>query len=167
MEKKFASHLDIGQMLRLAGSILICQIAGGIGSLYTAPAIPEWYVSLHKPAFTPPDEVFGSVWGVMYLLMGISLYLIVRRGMDDRIVQIALAAFALQLVCNVLWSILFFGHESPILGLIDITVLMALVAVTIDISWRVSKGAAILLVPYFLWVMFAGMLNYSIWQLNP
>jgi len=166
MEKP-TSHLELGQMLRLAGSIIVCQVAGGIGSLYTAPAIPEWYSSLRKPAFTPPNEVFGPVWGTLYLLMGISLYLIVRRGWGGRVEGAALAAFAAQLFCNVLWSVLFFGRESPFLGLIDITILLALIAVTIDISWRVSKGAAILLVPYFLWVAFAAALNYSIWRMNP
>jgi translocator protein len=153
-------------VLLLVVSIIVCQAAGGIGSLYVAAAMPEWYPALHKPAFTPPDSVFGPVWSILYLLMGFALYLIAREGIGKKTVQAALLAFALQLACNVLWPVLFFGHEAPFLGLIAIGALLPLVGATIILARRVSRTAAAVLVPYLLWVVFAAVLNFSIWRLN-
>jgi tryptophan-rich sensory protein len=155
------------QVVRLVVSILIPQAAGLIGARFTAPQISTWYASLSKPAFTPPGAVFGPVWTVLYLLMGIALYLIWARGLDARGVKPAILLFGVQLLLNVLWSILFFGLRSPILGLVDIAVLWISILLTLLLFLRVSAVAGLLLVPYLLWVTFAAILNASIFVLNP
>jgi benzodiazapine receptor len=146
--------------------ILICQCAGLIGSLFTRPSIPTWYATLDKPHFTPPNWIFSPVWISLFLLMGISLFLIWRRGLVERKVRVALGFFGAQLIFNILWSMLFFGLRSPLAGFIDIAVLWVAIALTIFYFLKVSKTAGLLLVPYIVWVSFASMLNGYIWRLN-
>jgi benzodiazapine receptor len=153
-------------VLTLVASILICQVAGLIGSLFTTPAIPTWYAGLAKPWFTPPRWLFAPVWTSLFLLMGIALFIVWRQGWGDRAVRIALSAFGAQLVLNILWSVLFFGLRSPLAGLIEIVVLWFAIALTVASCWRVSTRAGVLLVPYLVWVGFAMILNLSIWRLN-
>jgi len=152
--------------IRLAASIILCLLAGFIGSLFTRPAIPGWYATLNKPPFTPPSAVFAPVWTALYFLMGISLFLVWRAEKDAPRRQTALIFFALQLILNTLWSILFFGLHSPLAGLVDIACLWAAIVLTIVLFSRISKTAAWLLVPYLLWVSFATLLNASILVLN-
>jgi len=154
------------QMIKLAACIILCLIAGFIGSLFTTPHIPGWYAGLAKPSFTPPSWLFGPVWTALYILMGISLFLVWRGGLGERRVQLAVGIFIVQLACNVLWSFAFFGRQSPLAGLVVIIVLWILIVITIIASATVSKAAALLLIPYFLWVSFASILNASIWRLN-
>ena len=154
------------QMIKLAACIILCLIAGFIGSLFTTPQIPGWYAGLAKPSFTPPSWLFGPVWTALYILMGISLFLVWRVGIGERRVQIALVVFMAQLACNVLWSFAFFGRQSPLAGLVVIVVLWILIVVTGIACAPVSRTAALLLIPYFLWVSFASILNASIWRLN-
>ncbi len=153
-------------LFRLAVSIILCLMAGFIGSQFTTPAIPSWYAALNKPSFTPPSAVFAPVWTVLYLLMAFSLFLVWRAGRDEARRKRALSIFALQLVLNTLWSILFFGLRSPLAGLADIAALWIMILLTIRLFSRISKIAAWLLVPYFLWVSFAALLNASILALN-
>jgi tryptophan-rich sensory protein len=157
----------IRDLLRLAGSIILCLAAGFIGSLFTTPAIPGWYAALDKPSFTPPSSVFSPVWTVLYLLMAFSLFLVWRAGADAPRRKTALSVFALQLVLNTLWSVLFFGSRSPLAGLVDILFLWAAIVLTILLFSRISKTAAWLLVPYLLWVSFASLLNAAILARNP
>ena len=154
-------------IIKLLVSIAVCQCAGLIGSVFTMSAIPTWYATLQKPSFTPPNWLFAPAWGTLYLLMGISAFLIWRRGLADKQVKIALMVFAIQLILNALWSVAFFGLESPLSGVIVIVILLLAILLTILRFYKISSVAAILLLPYLLWVSFASVLNISIWVLNP
>jgi tryptophan-rich sensory protein len=146
--------------------IAIPLLAGVVGSFSTMSSIPTWYAGLIKPAFTPPNWLFGPVWTTLYILMGIALYLVVREGTEKKPVQLGIIVFAAQLIVNILWSLVFFGLQSPLLGLITILVLIALVLATIYFFYQVSRTAAILLVPYIVWVCIATYLNAMILVLN-
>lgn len=153
-------------IIKLVLSILICQLVGVVGSLFTTPSIPIWYASLEKPSFTPPNAVFSPVWITLFVLMGLSLYFLWREPLKESGVKIALFFFFLQLILNMMWSILFFGLKNPLLAFLEIILLWVAILFTILSSWKVSKTAAVLLVPYILWVSFAGVLNFFIWNLN-
>jgi tryptophan-rich sensory protein len=153
-------------IVKLVASIIICQIAGIIGSFFTISSVNSWYAGINKPSFTPPSGVFGPVWITLFVIMGISLFLVWRRGLKVNYVKIALIIFGIHLVLNMLWSVMFFGLKSPLLGLIEILILWFAIILTVYFFWKVSKPAALLLIPYFLWVSFATFLMYSIWKLN-
>ncbi|HEX9917386.1 MAG TPA: TspO/MBR family protein [candidate division Zixibacteria bacterium] len=157
---------NFSRILKLLASIIVCQLAGFVGSIFTGPAIPSWYANLTKPSFVPPNWIFGPVWISLFLLMGIAAFLVWQKGFGDRKVRISLGIFAVQLLLNTLWSILFFGLKSPILGFFDIVLLWIAILLTIIYFARVSKAAAILLLPYIFWVSFAALLNFSIWRIN-
>ena len=146
-------------------SIIFCEAVGSLGTIFTAPNIPTWYATLPKAALNPPTWVFGPAWGTLFALMGIALYLVWEKRSDKKAVRLALAVFALQFVFNILWSALFFGLHSPLLGLVGITALWLSIVATIYTFSRVSRAAAWLLVPYLLWVTFASYLNLSVWLL--
>lgn len=150
----------------LLAAIFVCQLAGVVGSLFTTPAIPTWYESLKKPFFTPPSWVFAPVWVTLFTLMGISLYIVSRKGLGRREIKRAVSLFGIQLVLNVLWSVTFFGMHSPLSGFVVIVSLWAALLATIVVFYRISKTAGILLIPYFLWGSFASILNLSILILN-
>ena len=147
-------------------SVLVCQTAGAVGSLFTSPSIPTWYASLQKPNFNPPNGVFAPVWTILFLLMGISLYLIWSKGLRDKKVKTAVIIFAIQLILNMLWSFLFFGLQSPLYAFIEIIILWLAILLTITSFYKISKIAGYLLLPYILWVSFAAVLNFSILVLN-
>ena len=157
---------NFSDILKLLASIIVCQLAGFIGSIFTRPAIPGWYANLAKPSFTPPNWVFGPVWISLFLLMGIAAFLVWQKGFDDKRVRISLGIFAVQLILNTSWSIFFFGLKSPLLGFFDILLLWIAIFLTMIYFARVSKTATILLLPYILWVSFAALLNFSIWRIN-
>ena len=144
----------------LIAFIIICNLAGAIGSLFTIPAIPGWYASLSKPSFSPPSWLFGPVWTILYVLMGISAYLVWRKGWQKKPVRAALALFALQLFLNALWSILFFGLRSPLYGLAGIAFLWLSILLAMRAFYAIDRRAAYLLLPYIAWVSFAALLNY-------
>ena len=152
--------------IKLVICVVICLGAGFAGSFFTAPAIDNWYVNLAKPSFTPPNQIFAPVWTSLYILMAISAFIIWRKGWDHKYVRSGLALFLLQLLLNVLWSVLFFGQKMPGNAFINIIGLWVVILLTILQFKRLSITAAALLVPYILWVSFAGVLNYSIWTLN-
>ena len=154
---------DIG---KLVISVITCLAAGAIGSIFTRQAIPTWYATLEKPAFTPPSWLFAPVWTLLYILMGVAAFLAWRKGLQNRQVRIALIAFLIQLVFNALWSVVFFGLESPLYGLIVISVLWVTILFTALKFYRISLAASVLMWPYLLWVTFAVVLNESIWLLN-
>lgn len=149
-------------ILKFVFSILICQLAGVIGSFFTTSAIDGWYKTLEKPSFSPPDWLFGPVWIFLYLLMGISLYLILNTKKNKS----ALWLFFIQLALNSIWSVIFFGLKSPFYALIELGVLIVAIVLTIWQFWKINSKAAMLLLPYIAWCTFALILNYSIWQLN-
>jgi len=152
-------------ILKLVVSVILCQIAGFLGSLFTTPAIPTWYATLKKPFFNPPNWIFSPVWISLFILMGISLFLVWRRQGHPRF-KTALTFFFVQLILNIFWSVAFFGLRSPLLGLIDIVFLWIAILLTIQNFLKVSKFAGVLLIPYLLWVSFAALLNFSLWLLN-
>jgi tryptophan-rich sensory protein len=153
------------QWIGLVASILICFAAAGIGSLFTIPATAGWYATLNKHSWNPPNRIFGPVWSTLYLLMGISAWLIWReRGFKGA--AFALTFFALQLALNALWSYLFFGLHNPGLALIEIIFLWIAILATLIAFSRLNTIAGALLLPYILWVTFAAFLNYTIWKLN-
>ncbi len=145
--------------------VVVCLLAGAIGSIFTFPSITGWYAGLNKPFFSPPNWVFGPVWTILYILMGIAAYL-VFMGQKKHETKTAMSAFAVQLVLNVLWSLLFFGMRSPLYGLICIVALWISIAMTMNEFNKVSKTAWLLLVPYIAWVSFAALLNAAVFLLN-
>jgi len=158
--------MRLRDIIKLISSLILCQLAGFIGSLFTIPAIPTWYRTLNKPFFTPPDWIFAPVWIGLYLMMGISLYMVWRRKGHDLQVKGAFILFFIQLVLNAFWSVAFFGLKSPMAGLINIIILWIALLWTTKKFFKVSRDAAILLLPYILWVSFAAVLNFSLWALN-
>jgi len=157
--------MRFSDILKLVASVFLCQIAGFLGSLFTTPAIPTWYATLKKPFFTPPNWIFSPVWISLFILMGISLFFVWRRQGHPQL-RTALFFFFVQLVLNVFWSAAFFGLRAPLLGLIDIVLLWIAILLTIRHFLKVSKFAGALLLPYFLWVSFAALLNCSLWIQN-
>lgn len=159
----------LGEAARLIGWLLLPLAVGGISGWLTAGAIDTWYRTLQKPVFNPPDWLFGPVWTVLYLMMGLAAYLALRaarRGGDRVGGRSARRAFLVQLALNGLWSLLFFGLQSPGIALAQILVLWAAIGITVARFAPLSKLAAGLLMPYWAWVSFAAMLNGSIWWLN-
>ena len=161
--KESLKPAEIPQLVFL---IVICQLAGGIGSYFTRPAISTWYNALRKPLATPPDCVFAPVWITLYALMGISAFLVWRRGLKGRENQKALILFGSQLILNALWPYLFFGLRSPLAGLVGISFLGLFIVLTIRSFLGKSFPAGLLLLPYLLWVGYAAGLNLSIYILN-
>lgn len=147
-------------------SILICQSAGIFGSLFTIEAIPDWYATLTKPTFAPPGWVFGPIWIILYFLMGISLYTVWVSESKPKTRKVFFIVFGIQLTLNALWSLLFFGLKSPLLGLVDIILLDMMVIVTVIYAKSISKFAAMLLIPYLAWIIIASILNFAILLLN-
>lgn len=147
-------------------SIILCLLAGIIGSVFTFSAIPIWYTGLSKPWFSPPNWIFGPVWTTLYVMMGVSFYLVWKTGTKKKGVPYALKLFLIQLGLNALWSILFFGLKNPWLAFSEILVLWTAIYLTINSFKKISPIAALLLIPYLFWVTFALLLNYSIAFIN-
>lgn len=156
----------VQKVLKFIISIIICQSAGIFGSLFTFEAIPVWYATLEKPAFAPPNWIFGPVWITLYFLMGLSLYIVWKDELKSKTRNAFFIVFGIQLILNALWSFLFFGLRSPFLGLLDIILLDIMVIVTIIYAKSISKLAMILLIPYLIWIVFASFLNYVIFLVN-
>ncbi len=142
-------------------SIVICQAAGGIGAIFTGPAIQGWYSTIQKPAFNPPAWIFGPVWFFLFFLMGLSLYLVWEKGIHDKKVKSGLLIFSGQLILNIVWSILFFGLHRPFYAFLEIIVLWFSILLAVFQFRKIDKKAACLLVPYLLWVLFAAFLNFA------
>ncbi len=158
--------MRINNIVKLIIALIICQLAGLVGSMFTSPSLYTWYVYLEKPSFTPPNWLFSPVWVILFVFMGIALYLLWKNFLKERAVRVALVWFGGQLGLNILWSIIFFGLKTPFLAWLEILLLWVAILVTIIKAIKVSKVAAVLLVPYFGWVSFAAVLNFYIWALN-
>jgi translocator protein len=159
-------NMNTRDIPKLVVSVVACLAAGAIGSVFTRSAIPTWYATLQKPFFSPPNWLFAPVWTLLYILMGVAAFLVWRKGLENRQVRIALILFLIQLVLNALWSVVFFGLESPLYGFIVIVVLWVAILFTALKFYRISLASSVLLWPYLLWVTFAAVLNSSIWLLN-
>ena len=153
------------KVLKFIISIFICQSAGIFGSLFTW--VNLWLVwDIGKASFAPPNWIFGPDWIILYFLMGVSLYIVWENELKSKSRKVFFTVFGIQLILNALWSLLFFGLKSPLLGLVDIILLDIMVIFTIIYSKSISKLAAILLVPYLVWIIFASILNFAIFLLN-
>ncbi len=158
--------MRINNFSKLVISIIISQLAGIIGSIFTTSEIPNWYSNLIKPSLNPPSWLFGPVWITLYILMGISAFLIWKNGLEQKNIKKSLSLFIIQLIFNSSWSIVFFKFHNPGLALINIIILWILILCTIISFHKISKTASRLLIPYILWVSFATYLNYAIYALN-
>jgi tryptophan-rich sensory protein len=141
-------------------------LAGFLGSLFTQPNIAPWYYNLRKPSFAPPNWLFSPVWTILFIVMGIALYLVWREGWGNSQVRSAMVIFFIHLLVNILWSGVFFGLRSPLAGFFVIIALWFLILLTMIYFSSVSRTAAFLLIPYFIWVSFASVLNFAIYKLN-
>ncbi len=158
--------MKINNIFKLVIAIGVCELAGVVGSVFTVSAIPTWYAGLVKPALNPPSWVFGPVWTTLFALMGVAVFLVWHYGFERKDVKMALIIFGIQLFLNTVWSIIFFGLHNPGWAFVEIIFLWLAIFATIITFRKISKLAAWLLIPYILWVSFAGYLNYSIWTLN-
>ena len=149
--------------------VTLCELVGLAATPITMNAITTWYATLEKPAFTPPNWVFGPVWTIMYFLMGVALYYVWTKKIKSKKItkKKAYLYFSLQLLFNFLWSVIFFGLHSPLFALLDIVILLIFITLTIKAFFTISQQAGALMLPYLLWVMFATMLNGAIVLLNP
>ena len=152
--------------LRFLISVTLPLLVGGLSGFATARGVQEWYPSLTKPPFNPPSWVFGPVWTLLYVMMGVAAYVVWQKGWESEVVRVALGLYLIQLILNGFWSILFFGMQSPGIAFVEILILWLAIAATVFWFWRVSPVAGILLLPYGAWVSFAALLNGSLWILN-
>jgi translocator protein len=151
------------QWLGLAGWLAAVFVAAALGALASVEAA-AFYAQLDKPSWAPPAWLFGPVWSVLYLLMGVAAWLVWRSPRPDRL---ALTLFVVQLVANALWSWLFFAWHRGALAAIEVVVLLALIAATVAAFARTSRAAALLMAPYLAWVAFACVLTWTVWRGNP
>lgn len=153
----------------MAGIVIasvLCLIAGAFGSIFTYPAIPTWYAALNKPFFSPPNWIFAPVWTILYIMMGVSAYLIWKKRNEGIEAVKGLFVFAGQLFLNGMWSVVFFGYKDLFFGLLVIVLLWTLILMCMIQFNKLSRNAALLLVPYIVWVSFAALLNTAIWLMN-
>ena len=189
-ESERVFYARFGKILQIITAVAVSELAGVIGAVFTTPAISSgWYAELAKPALASPNWVFGLVWTTLYFLIGISLFLVWKNKWEttNRILESkqkgwnkwserlwtgdlqkanVIAIFAVQYVLNILWSFVFFGLHLPGLAFFVILALWLAIFWTIIAFYRISKPAAYLLLPYIIWVGFAGYLNYLIWISN-
>jgi len=152
-------------LLALLAWLGITFIAAALGALGSAQA-RTFYEQLSQPTWAPPGSVFGPVWTILYLLMGIAAFLVWRERHGQPAVNRALGLYLAQLVLNALWSWLFFAWQQGAWAFVDIMALWVILLVTIVAFWRIHSLAGILLLPYLAWVTFAAVLNYTVWQMN-
>jgi tryptophan-rich sensory protein len=146
---------------KLIISLIICVGIGALSGFFTQTGEGSWYEGINKPSFNPPSWVFGPVWTLLYILMGIVLYILWTNN-----AKIVLIFFAIQLALNFFWSLIFFGLQSPLLAFIEMMFLLAAIIITAVYAYPVSKATIWLLLPYMLWVGFATILTLSIYMLN-
>ena len=154
------------QAAGLAGWLLVTFAAAALGNWATMSSVGDWYQTLERPHLTPPDWVFGPVWTLLYLMMAVAAWLVWRQGGWSG-ARVPLLLFIVQLALNTVWSVLFFGLQSPKLALGEIVVLWLMIAATTWAFWKRSCTAGWLLVPYLAWVAFAAVLNLEFARLNP
>jgi len=148
--------------LGLVVCLMLAFAAGWVGSRYMPGA---WYAALTKPSWTPPNAIFGPVWSLLYVLMAVAAWLVWRSGGFGR-AGAALALFGVQLVLNALWSYLFFGVHRPDIAFVDIVALWVAILIVTVLFWRQTRTAGALMLPYLVWVGFAGCLNFALWRMN-
>ena len=159
-------NLDKKNIIWFFFFIFLCLVFGnGLGGYFTFISVETWYQTLNKPNFNPPDWVFGPVWTIIYILMGISVWLIWMEN-KSKIRNFAIKIFWIQFFFNIFWTYLFFGIQRIDLALFEIIFLILLIIINIIYFLKINKISGYILIPYLLWVMYASLLNYSIWNLN-
>ena len=153
-------------MVRIGIAVMVCLLIGFLSGFATQSSVDTWYAGLNKPSFNPPYWVFAPVWTVLYILMGVAAGLVWSRGFHHIWVKTALYYFGFQLLFNAAWSIVFFGMQDPVWALVILITLIILIGLTIKWFRIVNRVSAYLMIPYLLWVIFAGVLNYKIVELN-
>jgi tryptophan-rich sensory protein len=145
--------------------LALCLAASAVGGAATASSVGTWYQTLAKPAFNPPNWIFAPVWTALYFMMAIAAWRVWRRdGLTGARAEATL--FALQLVLNMVWSILFFGLRSTGAAMVEIFVLLLAILATTVVFWQRDRVAGMLFIPYAVWVAFAAVLNVALWRLN-
>ena len=153
-------------VLKLIISIILVWIVAGLGSLFTASSVSTWFTTLAKPSFSPPNWLFGPVWTILYLMIGIALFLVWTTKANKILKRKAYYIFGIQLILNTMWSVAFFGAHNPFLAFIIIVLLWISILLNIIEFYKIKKSAGLLLLPYILWVSFAAVLNFAIYWLN-
>jgi tryptophan-rich sensory protein len=156
----------MAKVLKYISAVFICLLAGGVGTLFTVSAISTWYAALNKPFFSPPNWLFGPVWTILYILMGVSIAIIWSKGLKSKKVRDAVCLFGVQLLLNAIWTPIFFGAKNLFISLIVIGLMWIFILKTILAFGEINKTASFLLYPYIAWVSFASILNFSVWLLN-
>lgn len=151
---------------KLVISIAIPVAIGATAGFFTVTGVGSWYQAINKPSWNPPGWVFGPVWTMLYIMMGVSLYLVWKSGNSIHLKRTAIGLFAVQLILNFFWSFIFFDQQQPGWAFVEIIAMWVFIFLTIFAFAKVNKTAAWLLVPYISWVSFATILNYTIWKLN-
>lgn len=159
-------HVKRRNISLLFSSLIFTLLAGVIGSFFTETGANSWYQTINKPSFNPPDFLFAPVWTALFILMGVSLYLVLKKIDNIKKYKVALIWFSVQWLLNILWSFFFFYLENPLFGLIEIGLLIISIVLTIRYFYSINKLASYLLIPYLLWVLWAAVLNYYILILN-
>jgi translocator protein len=150
----------------LALSILLVLFIGFLGSIFTSSSVSTWYQTLNKPFFNPPNWLFAPVWTLLYLMIGVSLYLVITTKAKKDLKKKTYLIFSIQLFLNLLWSFLFFQNQAIFLAFICIIFLLISIIINLLFAYKISKPSGLLLIPYLIWVGFASLLNLSIWILN-
>jgi len=153
------------KIMRFTACLIICQGAGCLGAIFTTPEIAGWYAQLVKPTFTPPNWLFSPVWILLFTMMAVSLFIMWSSRAETGKLA-AFVIFATQLLLNVAWTAVFFGWHMILGGFLVIVVLLVTIALNIYLFKLVNPLAAWLLIPYFCWVTYASVLNFSLWRLN-
>lgn len=154
------------KILKILLLVIVCVTVGYLSGMVTRDSITTWYPTLEKPIFNPPNWIFGPVWTLLYIMMGVAAGLVWTSNSDEKIKQKTLGFFAIQFGLNALWSYLFFGLHNPLLALVEIILLWLMIFETYNLFKRIDKIAGYLFIPYLAWVSFATVLNASIWWLN-
>lgn len=158
--------MSLNRRLALIGFFLIVFLIEYGGHKLTFTSVKDWYLTLQKPGWTPPSWVFGPVWTILYITIAISGWLVWIRTRPSLDRRLAFLSYGIQLTANLFWSYFFFYLKCPQLGLIDISILIVFIAINIALFTKLYRPAGLLLVPYFVWTLYAAFLNFTIWRLN-
>lgn len=157
--------MSLASVIKLAISLAIPLTVGAIAGMFTSQAVPEWYAALNRPSYAPPNWLFGPVWTTLYVLLGISLFLVWNTE-ASRVRNLAITIFIIQMLLNFAWSFIFFYYKQPGWALVEIIVLLFAIVLMVVTFHKVKPVAAYLNIPYLLWVSFATLLTAGYYVLN-
>lgn len=152
-------------IIKLIVSLLIPLSVGAVAGMFTSQAVPNWYASLNRPSFSPPNWVFGPVWTSLYILLGFSFFLVWKENPSQKR-NLAIKIFAIQMLLNFAWSFIFFYFNMIGLALLEIILLWISIVAMIYLFYKIKPISAYLNIPYLLWVSFATVLNAGYYFLN-